>query len=71
MWERALYSNVDSLLLDRDECLEHAHQCAQNCHNTNGSYNCSCNAGYNLSDAGYDCDGIWRVEKEGERKLEG
>ena len=44
--------------LDIDECAEETDRCAQNCHNTIGSYTCSCNAGYRLNVNGYDCDGM-------------
>ena len=33
--------------------------CEQNCHNTVGSYTCSCNAGYTLNSDGHTCDGIY------------
>ena len=33
-------------VLDIDECLEELHTCEQNCNNVNGSYTCSCDAGY-------------------------
>ena len=33
--------------------------CAQNCHNTVGSYNCSCYTGYRLNADGFACDGEW------------
>ncbi len=32
--------------------------CAHNCHNTIGSYNCSCNIGYRLNMDGFGCDDI-------------
>ena len=44
-------------ILDIDECAEGTDRCAQNCHNTIGSYTCSCNVGYRLNSNGYDCDG--------------
>ena len=47
-----------TLALDIDECAEETDRCAQNCHNTIGSYTCSCNAGYRLNANGYDCDGM-------------
>lgn len=42
---------------DINECAEGTHQCAHACHNTNGSYTCSCRAGYALNSDGRDCDG--------------
>ena len=47
--------------LDIDECAEGTDRCAQNCHNTIGSYTCSCNAGYRLNANGYDCDGTTNI----------
>ena len=34
--------------LDIDECSEGSHKCDQNCHNSVGSYACSCDDGYHL-----------------------
>ena len=42
---------------DIDECREGTDQCAQNCHNTVGSYTCSCQTGYRLNPDGRRCDG--------------
>ena len=42
---------------DIDECATQVDECEQNCHNNNGSYRCSCNAGYKLNDDGFHCDG--------------
>ena len=46
-----------SLFADVDECSTNAHRCDVNavCNNINGSYNCSCNAGY--SGDGKTCTG--------------
>ena len=49
------YSNVYT---DIDECAEGTDMCGQNCHNTIGSYNCSCNIGYRLNMDGFGCDDI-------------
>ena len=38
----------DSFLTDIDECIEGTSDCAQNCINTIGSYNCSCETGFIL-----------------------
>ncbi|XP_078484787.1 mucin-like protein [Ciona intestinalis] len=35
--------------VDRDECAEGSHNCAQNCTNTVGSFNCSCGDGYTIN----------------------
>ena len=42
---------------DIDECAEGTDRCDQNCHNTIGSYICSCNTGYSLNADGFACDG--------------
>ena len=42
---------------DIDECAEGTDRCSQNCHNTIGSYTCSCNTGYRLNADGVTCDG--------------
>ena len=48
-------------LADIDECAEDSDGCSQNCHNTLGSYTCSCNAGYRLNTDGHACDGKLRL----------
>lgn len=42
---------------DIDECALSTHKCEQNCHNTAGSYACSCNTGYQLNADEHHCDG--------------
>ena len=42
---------------DIDECTEGTHQCQQNCHNTTGSYTCSCGPCYILGGDGRSCYG--------------
>ena len=42
---------------DIDECVEEIHQCSQVCHDTPGSYSCSCRPGYDLNSDGRYCDG--------------
>ena len=42
---------------DIDECEEGIDGCAQNCTDTDGSYNCSCGSGYNLAINQHGCDG--------------
>ena len=44
-------------LAEIHECLEGSHVCDQRCTNTNGSYVCSCNAGYRLNEDGHTCTG--------------
>ena len=42
---------------DVDECSNGAHVCSHNCHNTEGSYTCSCPSGYNLLEDNITCLG--------------
>jgi len=42
---------------DIDECL--SSPCGQICTNTAGSYQCSCNNGYELDSDGITCDGMF------------
>lgn len=46
-----------SIVSDIDECAMNYDSCEQNCHNTNGSYYCSCITGYRLSIDEFNCDG--------------
>ncbi|XP_033100756.1 G surface protein, allelic form 156-like [Anneissia japonica] len=41
-----------------NECTSGDHMCSENCVDTEGSYNCSCSANYQLSDNQRDCDDI-------------
>ena len=43
---------------DINECVEATDECSQNCHNTIGSYTCSCSAGYTLNADKVACDGM-------------
>ncbi len=43
--------------LDVDECSEGSDNCAQNCTDTDGSYECSCRSGYRLANDSQGCDG--------------
>ena len=43
---------------DIDECSEGSHMCDQICHNSVGSYACSCHSGYRLDRNGLTCNGI-------------
>jgi hypothetical protein len=36
--------------------------CSENCHDTVGSYTCSCNTGYTLNSNGFTCDGMLAFE---------
>ena len=48
--------NYNALALDVNECL--SSPCGQTCTNTAGSYQCSCNDGYELDDDGRTCNGM-------------
>ncbi|XP_070502012.1 fibrillin-2-like [Chironomus tepperi] len=47
-------SNNDKCI-DIDECISEEHQCSHECHNTHGSYHCSCPNGLTLSDDRKTC----------------
>ena len=58
------YCTVHIILLtcpDTNECANNNGSCAQNCHNTVGSYYCTCNTGYTLSSDGHACNGEYIV----------
>ena len=42
---------------DINECLTNNGGCHHNCHNSVGSYSCSCNNGYQLNSDGHTCEG--------------
>ena len=44
-------------MLDIDECTEDIDGCIQTCTDTDGSYTCSCDVGYDLAKDGHGCDG--------------
>ena len=48
---------LDYYFIDVDECLQTP--CDQNCTNTIGSFNCSCNNGYVLDEDGRSCNGMY------------
>lgn len=45
------------LFTDINECLSNRGGCEQNCTNSMGSFQCSCNQGYSLSGDGFSCTG--------------
>ena len=47
-----------SILSDIDECSDGTHNCSQICTNTNGSFICECNDGYELNFDGATCNGM-------------
>ena len=42
---------------DINECAEGTDRCDQTCTDTDGSYTCSCDAGYELANNNHQCDG--------------
>lgn len=52
-----LFIFVDYFLADVDECAVNKGGCNQICHNTVGSYYCSCSNGYQLSSDNHTCNG--------------
>ena len=44
---------------DIDECERLNGGCEHSCGNTIGSYHCSCNGGYELSENGHSCAGMF------------
>ena len=55
------------LLTDIDECDHNNGDCGDTCHNTVGSFYCSCDDGYLLQSDG-SCDGksvpVWMLQKQ-------
>ena len=51
------------LYIDVDECADGTNGCNQHCTNTDGSYSCYCNAGYELQDNQKSCEGK-RINEE-------
>ncbi len=51
-----ILNNDHYTLSDVDECEEGIASCVHNCHNTIGSYTCSCSFLYTLSSNGHNCD---------------
>jgi len=45
------------VIADVNECSLNRDRCSQICHNTPGSYSCSCQNGYNLASDGRTCNG--------------
>ena len=46
-----------SSITDIDECARGSDGCQHNCNNNDGSFVCSCNAGYTLNPDGQYCTG--------------
>ena len=49
---------IIAYLLDVDECTDGISGCSQICINTNGSYTCTCDNGYQLSNDNHTCNDI-------------
>jgi len=47
--------------LDINECLDNNAGCNQICENTNGSYYCSCNSGFEMSSDNHTCIGTYVI----------
>ena len=45
------------IFLDIDECLINNGGCQHHCHDSDGSYTCSCSNGYQLNSDGHTCEG--------------
>ena len=52
---RAYFSTC---LTDINECTENRDSCSQTCMNTDGSYTCGCNPGYELNSDERTCQGV-------------
>ena len=48
---------IYNYISDINECLTNNGSCQHNCHNSDGSYTCSCNDGYLLNSDGHTCEG--------------
>ena len=44
--------------VDINECIEKKDECDHNCHNTIGSYQCSCRDGYKIENNKRNCTGM-------------
>ena len=47
---------IQKICLDVDECLEDQGGCEHSCHNEIGTFNCSCNDGFELDSNGFNCN---------------
>ena len=45
------------IYLDINECASNNGGCDHHCHNTAGTYSCSCDSGYSLASNGHSCVG--------------
>ena len=49
-------------ILDVNECLNNRAGCKHTCVNTNGSYYCECNNGFELSLDNHTCEGDYYIQ---------
>ena len=54
-----LFTHMDTLFHpDIDECSARTDNCSQKCTNTNGSFICGCNTGFQLDNDAVTCNGM-------------
>uniref|UniRef100_F6VDQ2 Uncharacterized protein n=1 Tax=Ciona intestinalis TaxID=7719 RepID=F6VDQ2_CIOIN len=53
-----IFSAISAVVCDNNECLTDNGGCSDTCTNTDGSFVCSCNAGYQLNEDGKTCSDI-------------
>ena len=53
--------HVVFIFLDINECLINNGGCQHHCHDSDGSYTCSCSNGYQLNSDGHTCDGKFLI----------
>ncbi len=51
-------SEMFSFCIDHPECSAGTHKCDQHCHNSHGSYYCTCDFGYTVETDGRTCKGM-------------
>lgn len=54
---KKLFSCIHTQFIDIDECLTDNGGCETTCFNTDGSFECSCDAGYILASNNFTCEG--------------
>lgn len=52
------YWAIINIFVDINECSQGSSNCLQGCHNTIGSYQCTCHTGYLLANDSHNCIGI-------------
>ena len=51
-------------MLDVDECIRNQHNCQHICKNTEGSFICDCQFGFNLANDGISCERMYILHAE-------